>query len=171
MIRLPIKLTPEQHKALSEMSREVRYTDAKSYRRRMGESGRLSVYRYSKWLVWGLDGRKKFKSLLPETYVKRTLIGWFLDFPTITGFLDRITTWVDKKGSGYIITYNISDTPNAILIDDEEVVVEPGEGIGFSLRHVHEIKSSKHRMTWASLMLQGPPLEWEDECQLFRCKS
>lgn len=171
MLLLSQRLTPEQLTKLAEMSKTVRYTDAKTFKRRMGESGRLSIYRYSKWLTWGLDNRTEFKSCFPPELIKGALIGWFLDFPVITGFLDRITTWVNDKVAGYIVTYNVSETPNIIYIDDEPVTVEPGQAICFSLKHVHEIKPSKERGTWASIMLQGPPLDWTDECTLFKCKK
>lgn len=157
MVRRLTKLSEDHLVKLRDLAKTVPFKDAISYRRRVSTEGHVSVYRYSKWLTWGLAKRSEFKRLVSNELAQTALVGWFLQFPSAKGFLGQMTTWVDSKMAGYVTSFNISDAPAIIIIDGEQIVVAPGEGIGFSLRHVHSIPKAKTKVTWACMMHQGTP--------------
>ena len=121
--------------------------------RRVGANGvdHMSVYTYSKWHTWNRLQKTQFKqSFGPE--VDTAVIGWFLQFPPITGFLDLMTAWVDTKtAAGTIVAYAL-DNNQTIILNNTPVTVNKGEGIKFSLRVPHEIRQSPAGQKWACLM-------------------
>lgn len=166
----PQILTEAQLKQLRELAGQVSFRDTDRQFDHSPECGR-NHYRYSKWLGWGLEKRKLFKSLFPKDVMSFASVGWFLDLPATTGVLGRMTHWVNKRNSGYFVSYNIGEDALTIHIDDRPVVVKSGEGICFSARHIHELKPADFRRLWACVMLPGAPLSWPEELALFRNKE
>lgn len=121
---------------------------------RLGVNGasRLSVYSFSKWKAWDRTTRNRFKECFSDDYVNDALIGWFLHLPANTGFLDQQNAWVNEKVAGTVIAYSLSDSNN-IWIAGNEARISTGEGIKFSLKNIHEIKTSSTDKNWACLML------------------
>lgn len=151
------KLSKESLEGLQKLRDEVPLLKSESHRRRMGERGfrSLSQYNYSRWYTWDSGTRKLYKSLLPENQSEAALIGWYLVVPR-RGFLDRMTKWVGERMAGTIITYSLNGD-QVIRINDQDVIVNQGEGIGFHLSNVHEIKPPKREQLWACLMVLGEP--------------
>lgn len=151
------KLTVDQVVGLKDLQSELSMTESISHRRRMGEGGinALSRYSYSRWYSWDSKTRQLFKSHIPEQQANAALIGWYLKIPR-RGFLDRMTTWVGSKEAGTIIAYSLNGD-QVIRINDQDVIVNQGEGIGFHLSNIHEIKPPKREQLWACLMVLGEP--------------
>jgi len=151
-------LDEQNVKALVELRSEFELPNVRSNSRRMGENSchNLSVYKNTRWFSWNRDQRQRFKDALPKKQWEKAVVGWFLDFPAKEGFLDRMTTWVNEVQSGTIIAYALR-TNQSILINDEPVMVKKGEGIGFSLRNIHEIKRSQEGQLWACVMVLDSP--------------
>ena len=99
------EFSPEAVDRLTAISNEVNYKDAYSHRRRVGERGaaNLSVYRYSRWYDWTKAQREAYKADHLQDAINNAVVGWFLDIPAGTGFLDRMTAWVGKPMSGTVI--------------------------------------------------------------------
>ena len=110
-----------------------------------------NVIETSKWLAWTREQRAAFKEALPSEYVDQALIGNFLHVPAKTGYLEPQTYWVNTKIAGTMFSYALSNLE--IIIDGEVVKVAKGQGIKFSLKTVHEIKSKSSAQNWACLML------------------
>jgi hypothetical protein len=161
MHRIYPALSAEQQAELIELSKEMKWIEAYSFRRRMGVNGAdaLSIYKNTRWFTWTAKQRNKYKALLPEHMVNQAVVGWYLDLPAGDGFLDRMTVWVDKPNSGTAIAYALRGD-QTILINDKPVLVKQGQGIGFSLREIHEIKPSEEGQLWACVMVRGQPVEF-----------
>jgi hypothetical protein len=145
------KLTEENINSLKTLMSSVSFTDKK---KRLGAHGldKLSIYLYSKWHDWDRNKKQTFKSNLPLAHVEKSLIGWFLHFPETVGFLDVMDAWVGKTMAGNIVAYALEENQK-IWIDNQEILLEKGEGIKFSLRYLHEIKAGNPMQNWACLML------------------
>lgn len=122
--------------------------------RRLGENGvdRMSVYETSRWFDWTTTQTQTFKSQFDPNHVEKAIAGWFLHLPANTGFLDVMDYWVDKPDSGTVVAYSLTDG-NTIWIDGTMHTCNTGEGIKFSLRKKHEIKTNPAEQNWACLML------------------
>jgi len=128
--------------------------DFVSNRIRLGTNGanKLSVYSFSKWKTWDRATRNSFKECFNQDDIDKALIGWFLHLPANTGFLDEQNAWVDAPVAGTVIAYSLSDSNN-IWVAGNEARISTGEGIKFSLKNLHEIKTSTTDKNWACLML------------------
>lgn len=157
------KLSPSKAHALYQLFDTFTLKQASSHRLRMGENrmDNLSVYFTTRWFKWRYQVRDLFKEQLPEAMVNQAMVGWYLHLPPETGFLDRMTTWVDKQaGSGTVMAYALQDG-QVIILNEQEHVVNRGEGIGFHLSEVHEIKPSTEGQLWACIMVRGNPDRFE----------
>ncbi|AEH03580.1 hypothetical protein AVT69_gp155 [Pseudomonas phage PhiPA3] len=148
-------LTEAELETLLTLKDQVPFKIATSYKRRMGENGNkaLSIYNYSKWFEWTKPQRELFKEGFSNDALDKAVQGWFLELPAGKGFLDRMTTWVDKPGSGTIIATALKDQD--ILLDDKSVHLKKGEQIGFHLSTIHQIAPSKEGQLWACIMVRG----------------
>lgn len=156
------KLSSDSLKTLEELVLEINWADTKAHRLRLGENGgaNISQYKTTRWFEWTAEQRARFRSALPDTHCKSALVGYFLGFEPKTGFLDRITTWEgDAANSGTIIAYALKDA--TILLNDVEIEVKRGEGIGFNLSVVHEVKASEEGQLWANVMVLGDPAKFQ----------
>lgn len=142
---------------LIELRKELRMTESKSHRRRMGAHRHkaLSQYRYSRWYTWTSEQRKRFKALFPSKPVDNALIGWFLELDKVDGFLDLMTYWFNKPMAGTVVSYALTDA--SIWLNDERIDVPKGTGIGFNLSVLHEIKPQMNDQLWACVMVLGNP--------------
>lgn len=149
MYKLLPTLNLEKTNQLKDLFSSVEFTNKD---RRLGNSGldKMSIYNYSKWKSWNRHDVQKFKQAFEQNLVEKSLIGWFLEFPADTGFLDLMTTWVGKD-CGIISAFSLVDN-QSIWLDGEEVNLKQGEGIEFSLSIPHEVKQSAARQQWACLM-------------------
>lgn len=149
-------LSEENLEALLALRRELPMVESLSFRRRMGANGvnNLSVYLNSRSFNWTRTQRELFRKAMPDVQIDRALVYSFLEIPPKVGFLDRMITWVDTRQAGTMLSYALKGT-NEILLDDKPVQVARGEGIGFSLRTVHEINKSESGQLWACIMVQG----------------
>ena len=143
------KLNQENIDKLTELRFQVTFTDKD---KRVGSSGleKMSVYTYSKWKGWSRSQVATFKGALDKTLVDKALIGWFFKFPSTTGFLDLMTTWVGKD-CGIVSAFSLEDNQK-IWLNGEEITLNKGEGIQFSLSVPHEVKAASFEQNWACLM-------------------
>lgn len=155
------KLTDAQVKALIALKGELPMVQSLSLRRRMGENGvnNLSEYMNSRWFTWSRKQRQVFRDNFPERQWEKCVVAWFLEVPPNTGFLDRMTYWLNTPMAGTAIAYALKD--QEILIEDNVVTVPKGTGIGFSLRKIHEIKKSANGQLWACTMVMGDPEDFK----------
>jgi hypothetical protein len=157
-------LAPEALAALRLHQKQAPMVKATSHRRRMGENGinAPSIYNYSRWYTWTKAKRDEFKALLPEALIQDAMVGWHLVFPPVTGFLDRMTTWVGEVRTGTVVSYNLGGDCE-IFINDKPVTIKTGEAVAFNLRLVHEIKCSAAGQSWASIMTLHKPDKYGDK--------
>jgi hypothetical protein len=143
------KLNQENIDKLNSLRSQVPFTDKD---RRAGSSGlqKMSIYTYSKWKSWNRSQVLTFKESLDQSLVDKALIGWFLKFPATTGFLDLMTTWVGKD-CGIVSAFSLEDNQK-IWLNGEEITLNKGEGIQFSLSVLHEVKTANFEQNWACLM-------------------
>ena len=122
--------------------------------RRLGENGinNMSVYETSRWFDWTKSQVEAFKDAFDSSHVQNAIVGWYLHLPANTGFLDVMDYWVDKPDSGTVVAYSLTDA-NTIVINGVQHTCNAGEGIKFSLRNKHEIKTNTSARDWACLML------------------
>lgn len=113
---------------------------------------KLSVYEFSKWKTWNRQQRSNFKSCFDSADIEKAVIGWFLKFPANTGFLDTMNAWQDATSAGTIVAYSLT-TNNKIVVNGQEIAVNRGEGIEFSLTNTHSVSLSASDSDWACLML------------------
>lgn len=146
---LPDAITLE----LENLSNKLPYRHSDSIRRRVGANGQdaLSVYSNSKWYNWDRKTRAHFKLLFPDQYVKKALIGWFLDIPREDGFLDLMTYWKDDVMPAVVAAYALRDN-QTLWLDGKPFTANRGEGILFTLDCLHEIKPSQDGQRWACVM-------------------
>lgn len=160
-VRYP-KLPDESLATLEKLVAELKWVNAVSHRRRMGENAynNLSEYTNTRSFSWTHDQRERFRSAIPVKQHSKALVSYFIEFAPKTGFLDRMTTWTDNPASsGTIIAYALKDA--VILLNDTEVDVKRGEGIGFNLSVIHEIKASENGQLWANMMVMGDPAKYQ----------
>ena len=112
----------------------------------------LSKYEFSKWKTWNRNQRADFKSCFDAAYIDQAVIGWFLNFPANTGFLDTMDAWTSSTAAGTIIAYSLTDQ-NSIVIEQRTVTLNRGEGIEFPLQLRHAVSISQIDRNWACLML------------------
>ncbi len=160
-VRFP-KLSDEALATLQRLRDQVQFTESESHRRRMGENGQqaLSRYRYSRYFFWPHAIRSAFKAQFPSKQAGQAVVGWYLELDPEVGFLDRMTYWVGKRQSGTSIAYALH-ADQVIYINDEPVTVPKGEGIGFNLSEIHEIKPSDDGQLWACVMVLGAPERYQ----------
>ena len=122
--------------------------------RRIGEGGvdNMSVYETSRWYDWHMTTVQEFKDQFDPAHVNKAITGWFLHLPANIGFLDVMDYWVDKPNSGTAVAYSLTDG-NSVIIDGNTYTCNAGEGIKFSLRYKHEIKTNSADRSWACLLL------------------
>lgn len=146
---------------LKDLSKEVPFVKAESYRRRMGENlnRALSIYSYSRWYGWSRHQRRIFQDNFYQESSDRSVVGWFLEIPAGDGFLDRQINWVGAKKAGCITAISLRGDQD-ILINDEVVTVREGEAVGFSLTNIHEIKPSTGGQLWACVMTLEDPCDF-----------
>jgi len=149
------KLTTENLNKLENLSNTIVYRDKIEH---IGVNGysRLSVYNTSKWYDWSRQQKQEFKSCFENTLSNKAIIGWFLKFPKDTGFLDKMEYWKKTNSAGIVLAYAMRDDQE-IYLDETKVSVNEGEGIAFSLRTTHEIKSKITEQNWACLMTMSMP--------------
>jgi hypothetical protein len=163
MITLLKKLSPTRVTRLRQLFDTFNLKQASSHRLRMGENGasNQSVYFTTRWFTWRYQIRDMFKAQLPEAMVNSAMVGWFLHLPPETGFLDRMTTWVGKEaGSGTAMAYSLQDG-QVIYLNDIPHQLNRGDGIGFNLSEIHEIRPSAEGQLWACVMVRGRPDRFE----------
>jgi len=148
-------LTIENLDKLARLSRVVNYSDKIEH---IGVNGysQLSVYNTSKWYNWTRQQKQEFKSCFDTEFSNKALIGWFLKFPKDTGFLDKMEYWKNTDSAGVVLAYAICDNQE-IYLNENKVEVNKGEGIAFSLRAMHEVKSKLTDQHWACLMTMSMP--------------
>ena len=136
---------------LTALVSSVEFDDKK---RRLGVNGvdKMSVYRKSRWYEWTREQKSIFEAAFNQAYIEKSVVGWFLHFPANTGFLDQMNAWQNATHAGNIIAFSLSDN-NSIWIDGTEYHAAKGEGYKFSLKHLHEVKTSPDNRYWACLML------------------
>jgi len=149
-------LTDAQVEDLVKLQSELTMSESTGHRLRVGKNilEKESKYSYSRWFSWNRHQRALYKSIIPEHIVKRSLQCWFLKFAPVSGFLDEMTYWVGKPGSGTCISYALQDGMS-IELDGRVVHVPKGEGISFSLCTVHQVHPSKLGGLWACVMIRG----------------
>lgn len=141
---------------LLALREEVTMLDSVGHRLRIGKNilDKESKYSYSRWFSWNRHQRAKYKQLIPENIVKRSLQCWFLEFAPDTGFLDTMVAWVGSKGCGTAIAYALKDGMH-INLEGQNVFVKKGEGIAFHLSTVHQVNPSPAGGLWACVMIRG----------------
>jgi hypothetical protein len=151
MYTLRETLSSEYLTALDNLKSAVTF---KSNSTRLGANNfnNLSVYEFSKWKDWTREQRSNFKSCFNSSDIDKSVIGWFLNFPANTGFLDTMNTWNGAKASGTILAHSLTAN-NKIVINGAEVTLNRGEGIEFSLTNEHSVSISAAERNWACLML------------------
>ncbi|BEG72406.1 hypothetical protein [Pseudomonas phage PA1C] len=149
-------LTEEEVTTLVDLSRKVKYKDSYGSRCRIGKNKTkaLSIYNYSKWFDWTSKQRDIFKVGFSEDIQNKAVQGWFLDIPAGRGFLDQMTTWVNKTGAGTIVATALKDR-QAIQLNGRLIELRKGEQIAFNLSTVHAIPKSDHGQLWACVMIRG----------------
>lgn len=115
----------------------------------VNKTSNKSVYSESKWYNWNRQQKIQFKEAM-GSLVDTAVVGWFIKFPQ-NGFLDKMDYWLDKTSAGTIVAYSLNNN-NKIIMQDQEVKCDLGEGISFSLKQIHEIKPESFERNWACLM-------------------
>jgi len=144
------KLDSSTISSLNTLKDSVTFLDKKI---RLGENrtNNMSVYKYSKWTTWNRTQKSDFKDCFESSDIEKSVIGWFLNFPANTGFLDNMTYWNDKDGCGTVISYALE--AQSIIIDGTTVNLEAGQGIKFKLNQSHKIETSSSARNWACIMM------------------
>lgn len=153
-------LTSEKVESLLALKSEVKFSDSSGSRMRLGKNGpdACSVYNYSKWFSWTHAQRETIKSILPENQTSKSVQTWFLDIPAKKGFLDVMTAWEGRPNSGKVLAYALGDD-QVIWLAGSPIRVKKGEGIGFCLSVIHQIKTSPSGQLWACMMIRGNPAD------------
>ena len=153
MYKILNALSEEQKNNLLTLQSQVTMVPAVSHRRRMGEhiNEKLSVYNLSKYLKWTVTQRKTFKENFPANADSKAVVKWFVEYPASTGFLDRMTYWINEPSPSWLTCYNIKGAGN-IVLDGQIITVPVGQGIEFSVDMVHEITPTSTGTVWACVM-------------------
>lgn len=149
MYKIVSTLSNEALQTFDSLITEVEFSNSNI---RLGANGlnQLSKYSSSRWYDWTADQRSLFKRHFgPDS--DKALVGWFLKLPAEVGFLDLMTYWEDKIMAGNIVAYSLSDNQK-IRLANEEITVNRGNGIKFSLKIPHEIKKANIHQTWVCIM-------------------
>lgn len=147
---------------LLELKAEVKFSDSTGSRMRVGKNGpdACSVYNYSKWFSWTHAQRETIKSVLPEKQTTQAMQTWFLDIPPKVGFLDVMNKWVDYAHEcGKILAYSLSGD-QVIWLNGNPIRLKKGEGIGFCLSELHQIKTSPNGQQWVCMMVRNKPADY-----------
>ena len=144
------KLTNEQINTLRTLQQNVPMTD-KHIRLGINGQDNISVYNYSKWSTWNRIQKAQFKSIFLQDHIDKSVVGWFLNLPANTGFLDKMIAWQGQNNCGTVISYALEN--QTIYINDAPVAIEAGEGIKFKLNVTHEIKTDTQERNWACVMI------------------
>ncbi|QBJ02717.1 hypothetical protein MZD04_gp191 [Pseudomonas phage Psa21] len=138
---------------LIALRKELTMSDSTGTRLRIGKNIRdkESRYRYSRWFSWNRHQRAKYKELIPEQIVSRSIQCWFLEFEPEVGFLDTMTYWVGMPSCGTAIAYALQDDMY-INLEGNNIHVKKGEGIAFHLSTVHQVNPSSAGGLWACVM-------------------
>jgi hypothetical protein len=149
MYEIMTPLTSESIEILTALQHSVSM-DSRNIR--LGKNGydKLSDYEESKWTSWTRQEKSTYKAVMGNL-IDKSLIGWFLRFPENSGFLDEMDYWVNRPSAGLVVAYALKDNQK-ICIAGEEITVNKGEGIRFSLKEIHEVKSGQSEQIWACLM-------------------
>jgi len=144
------KLDSSSISSLNTIKDAITFTDQNI---RLGENrtDNMSVYRYSKWTTWNRTQKSDFKDCFESSDIEKSVIGWFLNFPANTGFLDNMTYWNDKDDCGTVVSYALE--AQSIIIDGTTVNLEAGQGIKFKLNQSHKIETSSSARNWACIMM------------------
>lgn len=153
-LRLP-SVTKEQVDLLTELAKEVKFTNATGYRRRVGVNGTkaLSIYHYSKWFDWNSKQRAAYRKAWTEEQLSVVVQGWFIRYPKRTGFLDEIDAWIDKPNSGTILGISLEDG-QVIKVDGKLHTVNKGEVIKFNVSLIHSVPKVRETNLWACIMIR-----------------
>ena len=143
-------LSNESLQTLEALAQEVNFTNENI---RLGANGlqNLSIYSYARWYNWASTQRNRFKSAFETADADNALVGWFLTFPSETGFLDIMSYWQNKLMAGTIVAYALENN-QSIYLNNECITLNKGQGIRFSLRTLHEVKPALFDQKWACLM-------------------
>lgn len=144
------RITNDQIQILRTLKETVPMTDKHI---RLGQHGtdKISIYNYSKWSLWNRVQKNNFKSIFAQEDLDKSVVGWLLNLPSNTGFLDRMIAWEGQDNCGTVVAYALED--QEIYINDAVVTVLSGEGIKFKLNQPHEIKTSSNERNWACIMV------------------
>lgn len=148
MYELVTKLNDDAVSSLEVLQQEVEFRTDDI---RVGKNAPsvMSVYKHSKWYNWNRIQKATFKEAM-GSHVDTAVVGWFVTFPR-SGFLDVMTYWQDMVSAGTVVAYSLTDN-NKIIVSGQEVTLNKGEGIKFSLKEIHEIKPEGFERNWACLM-------------------
>ena len=135
--------------ALEQIKTEVTFSNTK-IRPGLNAPDRMSVYNYSKWTAWDRTQRNAVKEMFDPWLVDHALVAWFLEFPKNRGFLDVMNYWQNQPTAGKITAYALTDQD--IVLDNERVTVDRGQGIHFGLKTLHEIKGKAKDQVWFCFM-------------------
>lgn len=143
------QLSPATLQTFDTLVQQVSFTNDNI---RLGANGteKVSKYFYSRWFDWTDTQRAEFKHCFSAT-ASKPLVGWFLTFPANTGFLDLMTYWQDKVMAGVVVAYALENNQK-IWLNGKEVTLDRGQGLEFSLKVLHEVKSSPIQQKWACVM-------------------
>lgn len=149
MYKIETTLTNGSLVTFDSLLNQIRFTNDNI---RLGANGteKISNYSYSRWFDWTADQRMTFKNAFGSE-VDKAIVGWFLTFPANTGFLDLMTYWEDKKTAGKIVAYALNNNQK-ICINDNEEIINRGEGVKFSLKLPHEVKNHNIKQDWVCIM-------------------
>lgn len=153
-LRLP-SITPEQVTLLTDLAKELKFTNATGSRRRVGANGTeaLSTYHYSKWFDWTAKQRATYRKAWTDEQLKTVVQGWFVRYPKRTGFLDEMNVWVDKPNSGTILGISLEDG-QVIKVDGKLHTVNKGEVIKFNVSLIHSVPKVRETNLWACIMIR-----------------
>lgn len=147
---------------LLELKEEVKFSDSAGSRMRVGKNGpyACSIYNYSKWFSWTHAQRETLKSVFPEKQTTHAMQSWFLDIPPKVGFLDVMNKWVGLgKECGKVLAYSLGGD-QVIWINGSPIRLKKGEGIGFCLSEIHQIKPNLAGQLWACMMVRNKPADY-----------
>lgn len=138
---------------LISLRESVNMVSACTHRRRIGVNkfNKLSVYDYSRYMSWTHTQRQLFSKFFPKKADDVAVVKWFVEFPPYTGFLDRLESWTTDPSPSWVTSYCIRGNGH-VIINDEHVYAEQGQGLCFPLSAPHEVPPTEHGSTWAFVL-------------------